>query len=158
MTAFVYFLCPSIKFSMNYELEGNRFCKKMSTVFVLNAICFQCGMEKETTLSYLIRGFENILGKHTKCVSQTHKTWFYYDYTTNANNSKTAKGILSFDEAISAEKIRKRCFHCWQLHVMLWGACQTRLSLWNMIPIIRENKILNFRFRTQLGKVCRLVI
>lgn len=44
---------------------------------------------------------------NTKCVSQTHKTWFYYDYTTNTtntNNKQTAQGILSFDEAISAGK------------------------------------------------------
>lgn len=42
------------------------------------------------------------------------------------------------------KKKRKRCLHCWQLHVIpIRGACQTPLLPWNMTPIISVNKILN---------------
>lgn len=95
------------------------FCWINNFLFSLHHSHCDGGKNHHRHSCYLIRGFENVFsGKHKKCVSQTHKTWFYYDYTTNTNNSKTEKGTLSFDEAISTEKIRKRCFHCWQLHVI----------------------------------------
>lgn len=33
--------------------------------------------------------------RNTKCVSQSHKTWFYYDYTTNTTNTDSKANVDS---------------------------------------------------------------
>lgn len=99
----------------------------------------------------LIRG----LVRNTKCVSQTHKTWFYYDYTTRHDKPGEARTnkqhkvhiIIWWSNFLQKKKPRKRCVHCCVHTILLFGACSgacqkreklspPRIPWWNMIPII----------------------